>query len=188
MKTNQLALSGLYLLCVKETNGSKKSELTFGQWLGVVLLVITKKLFARWHSVRKMHRQLSEIEVWYYELCDCDEESLYQQPIFLDQVEDMAVCDELRHLEGYLTEQFRKGTTISDLYELVQYCGNIVPRLWVQVAMYTWQRDICFSLWRHFCAQFPKLYLQWTGVHSHLLVEGSNLIVSYCKSRIFRMH
>ena len=39
-----------------------------------------------------------------------------------------------------------------------------------------------------FLCTISKWYLQWTGVHSHLLVEGSNLIVSYCKSRIFRMH
>ncbi len=42
---------------------------------------------------------------------------------------DMAVTDELRHLEIYLVDEFQKGRQVSDLYELVQYAGNIVPRL-----------------------------------------------------------
>lgn len=42
---------------------------------------------------------------------------------------DMGVCDELRHLELFLVEEFNKGRRIADLYELVQYAGNIVPRL-----------------------------------------------------------
>lgn len=41
----------------------------------------------------------------------------------------MAITDELRHLELYLLEEFEKGRRLSDLYELVQYVGNIVPRL-----------------------------------------------------------
>lgn len=41
----------------------------------------------------------------------------------------MAVCDELRHLELYLLEEFQKGRRVADLYELVQYAGNIIPRL-----------------------------------------------------------
>ena len=40
----------------------------------------------------------------------------------------MAVCDELRHLETYLLDEFQKGRKVADLYELVQYAGNIVPR------------------------------------------------------------
>ena len=41
----------------------------------------------------------------------------------------MQVCDELRYLEQYLLDEYQKGHRISDLYELVQYAGNIVPRL-----------------------------------------------------------
>lgn len=41
----------------------------------------------------------------------------------------MSICDELRHLESYLLEEFQKGRKVSDLYELVQYAGNIVPRM-----------------------------------------------------------
>ena len=41
----------------------------------------------------------------------------------------MAISDELRHLELYLVEEFQKGRRVQDLYELVQYAGNIVPRL-----------------------------------------------------------
>ena len=41
----------------------------------------------------------------------------------------MFICDELRHLEMYLIDEFQKGHRVADLYELVQYAGNIVPRL-----------------------------------------------------------
>jgi len=47
----------------------------------------------------------------------------------------MAVCDELRHLQSYLTDEFQKGKLISDLYELVQYAGNIIPRLYLLVTV-----------------------------------------------------
>ena len=43
----------------------------------------------------------------------------------------MALSDELRHLELYLVDEFQKGRKVADLYELVQYAGNIVPRLLV---------------------------------------------------------
>lgn len=49
--------------------------------------------------------------------------------IFFNQLLDMAVSDELRHLELYLLEEFQKGRRVADLYELVQYAGNIIPRL-----------------------------------------------------------
>lgn len=42
---------------------------------------------------------------------------------------DMQVCDEVRHLEQYLLDEYQKGHKVADLYELVQYAGNIVPRL-----------------------------------------------------------
>ncbi len=47
----------------------------------------------------------------------------------------MAVTDELRFLEVYLLEEFQKGHKITDLYELVQYAGNIVPRLYLLITV-----------------------------------------------------
>ncbi|KAK2704166.1 vacuolar protein sorting-associated protein 35-like [Artemia franciscana] len=47
----------------------------------------------------------------------------------------MVVCDELRHLETYLSEEFQKGKKVTDLYELVQYAGNIVPRLYLLITV-----------------------------------------------------
>jgi len=47
---------------------------------------------------------------------------------------DIDVLDELRHLEMFLVEEFQKGRKIADLYELVQYAGNIIPRLYVHLA------------------------------------------------------
>ncbi|XP_061724120.1 vacuolar protein sorting-associated protein 35 isoform X2 [Cydia pomonella] len=47
----------------------------------------------------------------------------------------MAITDELRHLELYLLEEFRRGRKVADLYELVQYAGNIVPRLYLLITV-----------------------------------------------------
>lgn len=46
----------------------------------------------------------------------------------------MSISDQLHHLEQYLCDEFAKDKKLlSDLYELVQYAGNIVPRLWVMI-------------------------------------------------------
>ncbi|GIY05603.1 vacuolar protein sorting-associated protein 35 [Caerostris extrusa] len=47
----------------------------------------------------------------------------------------MAVSDELRHLELYLLDEFQKGRRVADLYELVQYAGNIIPRLYLLITV-----------------------------------------------------
>jgi len=41
----------------------------------------------------------------------------------------MSIGDQLQHLEQHLLEEFEKEKKLSDLYELVQYAGNIIPRL-----------------------------------------------------------
>lgn len=42
----------------------------------------------------------------------------------------MAAFDSLRHLSAYLYDSHTGGRHhLADLYELVQYCGNIVPRV-----------------------------------------------------------
>lgn len=40
----------------------------------------------------------------------------------------MEAFDELRHLESYLIDE-KHGKRMAELYELVQYAGNILPRL-----------------------------------------------------------
>ena len=50
---------------------------------------------------------------------------------YLDLWPDMSISDELQHLEMYLIDEFQKGHKMADLYELVQYAGNIIPRLCV---------------------------------------------------------
>lgn len=57
--------------------------------------------------------------------CVCDGELVWVP----DQPPDMAISDELHYLEVYLTDEFAKGRKVADLYELVQYAGNIIPRL-----------------------------------------------------------
>ncbi|KAL7639004.1 UNVERIFIED_CONTAM: hypothetical protein RMT77_010538 [Armadillidium vulgare] len=47
----------------------------------------------------------------------------------------MFICDELRHLELFLIDEFQKGHKVADLYELVQYAGNIVPRLYLLITV-----------------------------------------------------
>uniref|UniRef100_A0A1L8DVU9 Vacuolar protein sorting-associated protein 35 n=1 Tax=Nyssomyia neivai TaxID=330878 RepID=A0A1L8DVU9_9DIPT len=47
----------------------------------------------------------------------------------------MAITDELRHLEIYLLDEWTKGRKVADLYELVQYAGNIVPRLYLLITV-----------------------------------------------------
>lgn len=49
----------------------------------------------------------------------------------------MAISDELRYLEVHLVDSFTKGKKVNDLYELVQYAGNIVPRLYLLVTVGT---------------------------------------------------
>lgn len=48
----------------------------------------------------------------------------------------MSIFDELRHLTSYLYEShINKRHHLSDLYELVQYAGNIVPRLYLMITV-----------------------------------------------------
>eukprot|EP00795_Rhopilema_esculentum_P001572 gene1572-16023_t len=47
----------------------------------------------------------------------------------------MSVSDELSHLELYLVDEFSKGRKVNDLYELVQYAGNIIPRLYLIITV-----------------------------------------------------
>lgn len=48
----------------------------------------------------------------------------------------MAVFDALRHLSNYLYEAHTQGRHhLADLYELVQYAGNIVPRLYLMITV-----------------------------------------------------
>ena len=48
----------------------------------------------------------------------------------------MAVFDALRHLSNYLYEAHTSEKhDLADLYELVQYAGNIVPRLYLMITV-----------------------------------------------------
>lgn len=44
----------------------------------------------------------------------------------------MAVIDELRHFQIFLQDEYEKSERMPELYELVQYAANIVPRLYVR--------------------------------------------------------
>ncbi|KAL6064706.1 Vacuolar protein sorting-associated protein 35 [Balamuthia mandrillaris] len=47
----------------------------------------------------------------------------------------MAAFNELRHLESFLAEERQKGKKMSELYEVVQYAGNILPRLYLLITV-----------------------------------------------------
>ena len=46
----------------------------------------------------------------------------------------MATFDQLRHLEQYLSDG-KHGRRMTELYELVQYAGNILPRLYLLITV-----------------------------------------------------
>lgn len=69
----------------------------------------------------------------YYELCKCLFLLIWKNCIVV--LLDMAITDELRHLELFLLDDFQKGRKLADLYELVQYAGNIVPRLYLLITV-----------------------------------------------------
>ncbi|KAG7397409.1 Vacuolar protein sorting-associated protein 35 [Phytophthora boehmeriae] len=48
---------------------------------------------------------------------------------------DMQVLDELRHFESYVEDQQQAGASIRALYERVQSSGNVLPRLYLLVAV-----------------------------------------------------
>jgi vacuolar protein sorting-associated protein 35 len=47
----------------------------------------------------------------------------------------MRVFDEMRCLEGFFAEMNRSGTPMVDLYQMVQSCGNVLPRMYLLVTV-----------------------------------------------------
>lgn len=56
----------------------------------------------------------------------------------------MTVFDHLRHLESYLYEE-KHGKKMAELYEWVQYAGNIVPRLYVFALDFSCVNLLCYG-------------------------------------------
>ena len=48
---------------------------------------------------------------------------------------DIIIVAELRQVQNHLLAEFSKGNKHGDLYELVQYAGNIVPRLYLLITV-----------------------------------------------------
>lgn len=65
-------------------------------------------------------------------LCELRTSMLSPQPYY-----DLfiTITQELRHLEETLVDHFEKKGAIKDLYELVQYAGNIIPRLYLLITV-----------------------------------------------------
>lgn len=47
----------------------------------------------------------------------------------------MAVFDEMRELEKYFKEEFRRGRKMTDLYEAVQHATQLIPRLYLLITV-----------------------------------------------------
>ncbi|CAH1715227.1 unnamed protein product [Aphis gossypii] len=47
----------------------------------------------------------------------------------------MKVTNELCYLDFYLVEEFERGRKVDDLYQIIQYAGNIVPRLYLLITV-----------------------------------------------------
>jgi len=47
----------------------------------------------------------------------------------------MKVLDELRYVEDFFTALNKSGKPMVELYELVQHCANVVPRLYLLIAV-----------------------------------------------------
>ena len=75
----------------------------------------------------------------------------------------MGICDELQHLEMYLLDEFQNGRKVADLYELVQYAGNIIPRLWVNLLFLDLVLLFVFNqycLWRYLLVTVGVVYIK----------------------------
>jgi len=59
------------------------------------------------------------------------------------------VADEMRHLEAYFYDEFKRGRRMVELYELVQHAGNIVPRLFLLITVG------CCPIHEHIDSSFP---------------------------------
>ena len=58
-------------------------------------------------------------------------------------IEDMAVFDSLRFLSKYIKEAHLSGKQhCADLYEIVQYAGNIVPRMYLMITVGRYSRPL----------------------------------------------
>ena len=47
----------------------------------------------------------------------------------------MKVLDEMRYLEEYFTNLQKQGKPVMELYEQVQSCGNVLPRLYLLITV-----------------------------------------------------
>jgi vacuolar protein sorting-associated protein 35 len=53
----------------------------------------------------------------------------------------MHIFSELSHLRAYFSDEARRGTKLAPLYEIVQHCGNVVPRLYLLITV----GSVCIS-------------------------------------------
>lgn len=70
----------------------------------------------------------------YYRLCE-----LFDVFVFIPGISDIDVTNELQHFLSYLEEEYLntegEGKKVAELYELVQFAGNIIPRLYLMITV-----------------------------------------------------
>ncbi|MCP9261802.1 Vacuolar protein sorting-associated protein 35 [Dirofilaria immitis] len=79
------------------------------------------------------HMLKSEQEKLLEETCLVVRSLSFEMKRCLDK--DVDVTNELQYLETHLTEDYEKGRKVADLYELVQYAGNVIPRLYLLITV-----------------------------------------------------
>lgn len=47
----------------------------------------------------------------------------------------MLIFDEMRNLETFIKEEYRRGRKMNNLYESVQYALNIIPRIYLLITV-----------------------------------------------------
>lgn len=84
----------------------------------------------------------------------------------------MTVFDHLRHLESYLFEE-KHGKKMAELYEWVQYAGNILPRLYV------------FPCVSHFLFYYSRINLINIHTPHHHILKSQYIYFLFLKHKHF---
>ena len=82
----------------------------------------------------------------------------------------IAVTDELRHMEAYISAEHKRGRQMLELYELVQHAGNVLPRLYLLLtvgSVYIVSKESILHTCRTLCVRTAHLAL-YSVLRMHL--------------------
>jgi vacuolar protein sorting-associated protein 35 len=140
-----------YLVCAPLTFPSKLFSSRSVQWpkahiprdSAFLALFCSQELDQLMDALKSASLMLAELRTsslspkQYYELCASLPSFTCTSPkTNVGSFTDMAVFDALRHLSNYLYDAHTQSRHhLADLYELVQYAGNIIPRLYLMITV-----------------------------------------------------